>query len=40
MSQNNEQKGFDILFPLEGLEYYIEKLDISPDFKRKQQLRN
>lgn len=36
----NKQKGFDILFLLESLEYYIEKLDIYPDFKQKQQLRN
>jgi len=36
----NKQKGFDILFLLEILEYYIEKLDIYPDFKQKQQLRN
>jgi hypothetical protein len=37
---NKEQKGFDILFPLEALEYYIEKLDIYPNFKQKQQLRH
>src|SRR5207253_3122096 len=36
----NKQKGFDILFPLEALEYYIEKLNVYPDFKSKQQLRN
>jgi hypothetical protein len=36
----NKQKGFGVLFPLEGLEYYIEKLDIYPDFQKKQQLRN
>ncbi|CAI2190786.1 6718_t:CDS:1 [Funneliformis geosporum] len=36
----NEQKGWDILFPLETLEYYIEKLGVYPNFKKKQQLHN
>ncbi|CAI2173987.1 2654_t:CDS:2, partial [Funneliformis geosporum] len=34
------KKRWDILFLLETLEYYIEKLGVYPNFKKKQQLRN